>query len=715
MTGALQASTTGTVAVHRWRAATALSAWAVAVASVVLAATYLPRVRTLGLATVGAEVTPADIADQVHVLLLATLGATVVVRGRSGAYGALLLLTGCWLAVVQGAREYALWATFGDPGLPFAALAIGVQELFVPAFASQILLLPALFPDGRTVDRWRRPVLAATVLWVVFTVLWSLTDRPADNGFLDLDPAIRNPMGLLPLPVFALQAMFGLLSIGSVVVAAGSLRARWRTSLRETRQQVTWVLVALGVSVGGFALLTLDLLVVEVAEIDHGLSTVVDLIVSSTWVLLTLALGLGVLRFRLYQVDLVANRTVVYVLMSVGVVGAYVSLLIAIPALFGLEERGASLLATVLVAVAFAPARNRVQRWVSRRLFGRRDDPLDVLASLGEVLSGSGGPGATLATLAETVATSLKLPGAAIDLRDGQGWHRRARHGSLGETPEVVELRHQGEVVGRLLAARRSPGEALHADDRRLLGNIAVHAAALAHALRLNVALQRSREDLVLAREEERRRLRRDLHDGLGPALASQTFRLDAALEQLGPGDGAAAQHLRDLKEQNRELVADIRRLVYELRPPALDELGLVGALAAHTGGLADGLHVTVETEPDPLGDLPAAVEVAAYRIATEAVTNVVRHAEASTCRVLLQHVDGALRVTVEDDGVGVRAVTQPGVGMSSMRERVDELGGALEIVRGDVDGTRVTATLPTAADVDRRGPSRPVRAGAAT
>lgn len=299
---------------------------------------------------------------------------------------------------------------------------------------------------------------------------------------------------------------------------------------------------------------------------------------------------------------------------------AYVAVVVGVAAMLPvIDGLGLSLLATGLVAVAFNPVRRSVQRGVNRLMFGRRDDPYAVLSELGRLLARSGAPDATLKTVVETVAAALKLPGAAVELDQDGTWEARATAGTLRDDIEVVPLRHQGDVVGRMVVARRSPGEPLHADDRRLLEDVAHHAAALVHGLRLTIALQRSREQLVLAREEERRRLRRDLHDELGPSLASQTFRLDAILDLLAHDPATAADLVVSLKDQNKELVADIRRLVYELRPPALDELGLVGALAAHAGQLArsGGLVVEVVTDPDPLGDLPAAVEVAAYRVAS--------------------------------------------------------------------------------------------------
>jgi signal transduction histidine kinase len=217
--------------------------------------------------------------------------------------------------------------------------------------------------------------------------------------------------------------------------------------------------------------------------------------------------------------------------------------------------------------------------------------------------------------------------------------------------------------------------------------------------------LQRSRERLVLAREEERRRIRRDLHDGLGPSLASQTFQLDEILERLGDDPAAAADLVIALKEQNRHLVADIRRLVYELRPPTLDELGVAGALAAHAAQVAPSGSPSIEvvTVPDPLPALPAALEVAAYRITREAITNIVRHARATRCTAILEAMADRLTISVRDDGTGLTPSARTGVGLIAMRERSEELGGTLEIVSPDMGGTEVVATIPLVNGTNRR------------
>ncbi len=242
-------------------------------------------------------------------------------------------------------------------------------------------------------------------------------------------------------------------------------------------------------------------------------------------------------------------------------------------------------------------------------------------------------------------------------------------------------------------------GEAFSAADRRLLTGIAQRAGAAVQAVQLTADLRRSRERLVLAREEERRRLRRDLHDGLGPQLASLTLKIDAVSNVLADDPAAAERLLGEIKLQTQGAIGDIRRLVYELRPPALDQLGLVSALREQAALLsaADGLHVTVEALDDLLA-LPAAVEVAAYRIAMEALTNAVRHSQARRATVWLC-LDDALYLAVDDDGVGLADDLRAGVGLASMRERAEELGGACRIERRPEGGTRVIARLPAAND----------------
>jgi signal transduction histidine kinase len=293
----------------------------------------------------------------------------------------------------------------------------------------------------------------------------------------------------------------------------------------------------------------------------------------------------------------------------------------------------------------------------------------------------------------ETVAQALKLRYVAITLRAGDRFHPVAAFGVATAAPTTLPLLYQGEPVGQLLLAPRSGEGGVSPADRRLLDDLARQAGIACHAVLLTADLQRSRERLVTTREEERRRLRRDLHDGLGPALASLTLKLDAARNLLRHDPEATDRLLCELKGQVQGAIADIRRLVYALRPPTLDELGLASAIREQAKQYENsGLRITVEAPEDPHG-LPAAVEVAAYRIAQEALTNVVRHAHARTCTVRLEMGD-VLSLEITDDGCGLNG-TQPGVGLSSMRERAEELGGTCVIGPGAHGGTCVLARLP--------------------
>ncbi|MGH3145095.1 MAG: GAF domain-containing sensor histidine kinase, partial [Rubrobacter sp.] len=305
-------------------------------------------------------------------------------------------------------------------------------------------------------------------------------------------------------------------------------------------------------------------------------------------------------------------------------------------------------------------------------------------------------------TVVETVAQALKLPYVAVEVGKNNVPEIAASTGEPTRNPLRMPLVYSGETVGSWILVPRAGEERFSPADQRLLEDlahqigVAAHAALLTEeAVRLSADLQRSRERLVSTREEERRRLRRDLHDGLGPQLAAQTLKLGSA-RSLYPRDPAAADRLLSELESDMEVaLADIRRVVYDLRPPALDELGLDGAIREAAARYeTHGPRISFDI-PGELPPLPAAVEVAAYRIAQEALTNVVRHAGARNCTVRLSPRDGALDLEVTDDGVGLPENRTAGVGLSSMRERAAELGGTCVVESIPSGGTRVLARLP--------------------
>jgi signal transduction histidine kinase len=366
--------------------------------------------------------------------------------------------------------------------------------------------------------------------------------------------------------------------------------------------------------------------------------------------------------------------------------------------LFGVHgtDLPVQVIATALGAAALFPLRDRVQRRVDRLFYGDRGVPYEALARLGRRVEEAADPETALSSVVKTIADSLRLPYAALELRLGDGWSPAAAYGEVPAQVVAFPLTFQRETVGRLLVGTRSRGEQLGPDDERLLADLARQAGPAAHAVSLRRALDVSRAGLVTAREEERRRLRRDLHDGLGPTLAGLTLGLDTARARSA-SQPELQELLGKLKAETQRAVADVRRIVYGLRPPTLDEFGLVGSLREEVGRLqyeAPSLTVSLDASADDLADLPAAVEVACYRIVTEALTNVTRHAHATQCSVRLR-LNHGLDVKICDDGVGLPEGWRAGVGIASMRERVTELGGDLVIEPNLPHGTRINAHLP--------------------
>lgn len=313
-----------------------------------------------------------------------------------------------------------------------------------------------------------------------------------------------------------------------------------------------------------------------------------------------------------------------------------------------------------------------------------------MVASLGRRLEKTLAPETMLQASVDTVAQALKLPYAAILLKHGATFRPAAVHGAPVDKPLTLPLSYQSEVIGQLALGPRQRDEDFSLTDRRLLEDLARQVSIAVHAVQLTAELQHSRERLVTAREEERRRLRRDLHDGLGPTLGGLTLKVGAIRNLMPTNQVAADTLLEELSDEIQLAVSDIRRLVYDLRPPSLDELGLIGAIRAHAvkyGCLAGeqlsadhptNLFIEIEA-PEHLPPLPAAVEVAAYRIILESLTNVARHAQATRCHIRLQ-VSTMLMIDVTDDGKGLVMDHPAGVGLVSIRERAAELGGACQI-----------------------------------
>jgi signal transduction histidine kinase len=401
-------------------------------------------------------------------------------------------------------------------------------------------------------------------------------------------------------------------------------------------------------------------------------------------------------RWRLYGIEALVDRTLAGAVLVAGAAVLYSAVVGWAGAVSGRQGAVPGFVGAVAVALLFAPARRRVETAVDRMLHGRRADPYALLTDVAASLQSSRSPRAALQQVTREVRDALRLPAVELRVLLPDGGEVVERAGDPDRpVPHAVDLRWHGEPLGLLAVAARPGEDELEPPDRRLLGQLAGQLAAVAYALRLTADLEDGRRALVEGVAEERRRLRRDLHDGLGPQLAAVALGVSTAERALARADAdRAAALLRGARDQLEGGVAEVRRLVHGLRPPALDDLGLLDALRT-TGPAASGeLAVRFAVDGDLTG-LPAAVEVAAYRIVQEALTNVLRHADVTAATVRLAVVDGALEVAVEDAGRGVPAQRTPGVGTTSMRERAEELGGTCELSPAPGGGTVVRSRLP--------------------
>lgn len=364
---------------------------------------------------------------------------------------------------------------------------------------------------------------------------------------------------------------------------------------------------------------------------------------------------------------------------------------------------GVSLIAAALTTLVMLRIYPWLHRGVSDLFDGQHDDAFALVEKVHSHLAATTAPQALLPTIPAAIAQSLRLPYVAIATQDGD----ELLESSFGVPPpgatiQQLPLRYQDSKIGELNVSARRAGDSLSPSDLKVLGDLAQQVAITLYAARMTVDLQHSRTRLVTAREEERRRIRRDLHDGLGPTLANFAMRLEQAYDNLPPGAEESAALLAALTVEAQNMIADVRRLVYQLRPPDLDEYGLVSALREYLHRVTPkGTVVTLDAPQGSL-TLPAAVEVAAYRIVQEAVNNAVKHARAGAIIVKLALLPSPVQpallwLEISDNGVGLAADHPVGIGLLSMQERAEELGGVFTIQSNEEGGTRIAAQLPIA------------------
>lgn len=560
------------------------------------------------------------------------------------------------------------------------------------------LLVFYIFPDGRFVPAWTRPL---ALIYVVLVVVWLCFPQTPFN--------------------FVYGSRFDDTLLLSLIVAVCwygtglfALMFRYRYVATEVqRQQMKWVVFGLLIAcISAIVRFSVPALLQALNAYESNYVVVIQqLVLRPGFWLGSLAVPvcviIAIFRYRLWDIDVIFNRAIVYTLMTGGVIGIYSLIVSSLGLLLGDQDNFViSLMGTGAVAVLFQPLRERVQRTVNYLVYGERDDPYKLLVRLDQRLQAAFAPELAFTSIIETIAAALKLPYVSISLKRGEelvvmaeyvspGFKNRpAPDPALPDCP-VFSLTYQSHVLGELRVAPRAGEKQLHQRDQALLDDLARHAGVVAYSIQLSADLRHAHEQLLASREAERRRLRHELHDGLGPQLASLRLILAAARTHLPHAPEKAESLLHELAENIEVAVKDIRHIVHSLHPSALDELGLAGAIrslveqAKHTP-----LRIHLEM-PQKLPVLSKTVESALYRIIQEALTNVIRHARAKKCCIRIASDPLSIQVEVEDDGIGISEDQPMGIGLKSMRERTDTIGGAWKIVNKTPTGTCISVTVP--------------------
>ena len=661
--------------------------------------------------------TQQEAPDLVVPFGITVVGAVIVARRDRNAVGWLLLFTGVWDAARSFSAEYAiagLWAPGSLPGPDWAAwLSNWMLGVIFPAGTFLFLLL--VFPNGHLLSRRWRWVASAALLVTALVTLSSLFDPTAIALRSDLSAA--NPIGIKGFPLTGGASLFLWPSGLILLLIAGSCPfVRYRRADGEERQQLKWFAFAVAITVVAIALsfvLTLPL-PASVNNIPFNSAIILGIGVS-----IPVACGVAILKYRLYGIDVVISRTLVYGALAVLITGLYVGIAVGIGELVGSGGKpnlGLSILATAIVAVGFQPARAGLQRVANRVVYGERATPYQVLSEFSSQVAGSYAADEVLPRMARVLDEGTGAERSTVWLRTGDvlraaaTWPPAETAGTTSAVPmsngalpalpgatRAVEVRHQGELLGALSVEKRR-GESLTPVEEKLLDDLAHQAGLVLKNVGLTADLQRrleelraSRQRVVSAQDAERRKLERNLHDGAQQHLVALKVKLGLAEMLTAKDPEKAKATIVQLKSDADEALETLRDLARGIYPPLLAEKGLATALQSH----ARKATLPVEVEADGIGRFPQEVEATVYFCVLEALQNVQKYANATHVCVRLRDTDGVLRFEVEDDGRGFDAAhVQKGAGLTNMQDRLDALGGSLEITSVPAHGTTVRATL---------------------
>ncbi|ONI91163.1 hypothetical protein ALI144C_01520 [Actinosynnema sp. ALI-1.44] len=613
-------------------------------------------------------------------IFYAAMGILVTWRKPGNLVGWALVAIAAWDGVM--ALLTALVGAFDSPDDPVVRVIMPIQHaMWAPPIWAIATLLPLIYPDGRLPSRrWWWAVGFAVVGIVAYVVGVTLAEGVHGSKY-----TVPNNAAVPELQGFAhalAETGEWILIVASVIALLG-LAIRWRhaTGVQARRLSLMlWVLLFAGTQA----------VVREFVPMPQVVHHILEVLAAA---LVPMAVAVAVTRDRLYDLDLAVRRAIANLVVAVSLLAFYLGFF----AVWSFITPVDSVFEAGIMGAAVFPFALLVTRWVRQVAWGRRVDIVEAVTALGQRMRDRIEVSAVPAAVCEEIVNSLHLRLARLELDTVDGVRTLAEvRKSVDDEAEPVtfDLWHRGTVVGRLLVLPRAGRTHLDETLAQALASLADQVAPVVAALRLDEELLRSREQLVTAREEERLRLLRDLHDDVGPTLAGIRLQLDAVRAKL-PDDAPAIELMDRAVTAIHDALGIVRRVAYRLRPPELETLGLVGALQELAVFLS-GPTLKVETRlPDDVSALSPTIEVAAYRIVAEALTNVVKHARATSASISLTINGDAVTVEIEDDGVGLPDEADGrGMGLRFMAQRAQEIAGEFSC-RATGRGTTVRAVLP--------------------
>jgi signal transduction histidine kinase len=633
--------------------------------------------------------------------LFLAVGWAIVTRQPRNTIGWLLFaipLTGI-LSLFVG--DYATEALKTHPGsLPFGVAAAWLDRWLIIVMLAAFIPIFLLFPDGKLPSRRWRPALWLLIgSFVVTVVSWAITPGVLTGAFADISAAhVTNPLGVpalqAPLEVITRIGAFALLA--SAFLAGTAIVVRFRGASREVRQQIKWLAF---VGVAFLAEFVFTIVAVSLVGSESGAGDTIGNIMfwvwSATLVLgIPIACGIAILRYHLYDLDIVVRKTVVFGLLAVFIAVVYAAIVGGVSAIVSSASSTAlSFVAAAVLAVTFQPARDRARRLADRLVYGKRATPYEVLAEFSDRVGEAYASEDVLSRMAAVLMEGTGASGARVLLRIGVEQREAVVVGEASAHESRVEVTHQGENLGAL-AVTMPASDPMNPAKQQLVEDLASQAGLVLRNVRLIEELRASRQRLVAAQDEERRKLERNLHDGAQQQLVALAVQLKLLEQMAGDDPGRDKQLAAKLGSQANAALEDLRDLARGIYPPLLADKGLAAALESQARKAA----VPTTVEADGIGRYPQDVESTIYFCTLEALNNVAKYAEASRAIVRLSQRDGHVEFAVDDDGRGFDAdATSYGTGLQGMADRLDAIGGELLVESRPGSGSTVSGRVPVA------------------